>query len=165
MSRNLLILGAGQYGMVAKNIAESLQCFEKISFLDDHNPIAVGGLSDYMHFSKAYSSAIVAIGAPELRLMLLQKLTEAGFEVISLISPMTSISPSARIGEGTIVEPMAVVQSNATVGRGCLLCAGTVVKHDVCVGEGCYLDCNVVVMSGAIVPPRTKVEACCVYRS
>ncbi len=34
-SKNLLILGAGQYGQIAKEIAESMGCFEKISFLDD----------------------------------------------------------------------------------------------------------------------------------
>ena len=33
--KNLLIIGAGQYGMVAKEIAESMKCFEKIDFVDD----------------------------------------------------------------------------------------------------------------------------------
>ena len=35
MNRDLLIIGAGQYGMVAKEIAESMRCFDKIDFLDD----------------------------------------------------------------------------------------------------------------------------------
>ncbi|MBR1677729.1 MAG: acetyltransferase, partial [Clostridia bacterium] len=35
MNRNLLILGAGQYGTVVKEIAKSMECFEKIDFLDD----------------------------------------------------------------------------------------------------------------------------------
>ena len=33
--KNLLIIGAGQYGVVAKEIAESMKCFEKIDFVDD----------------------------------------------------------------------------------------------------------------------------------
>lgn len=32
MNNNLLILGAGQYGMIAKEIAESMNCFEKNRF-------------------------------------------------------------------------------------------------------------------------------------
>lgn len=51
MDRGLLILGAGQYGMVAKEVAESMNCFDKIDFLDDKNPIAVGKLCEYGGFS------------------------------------------------------------------------------------------------------------------
>ncbi len=38
----LVILGAGQYGLVAKEIAESLGVYDKILFLDDNNPKAEG---------------------------------------------------------------------------------------------------------------------------
>ena len=33
MTRTLLILGAGQYGSVAYEIANAMNCFEKIAFL------------------------------------------------------------------------------------------------------------------------------------
>ena len=36
MNKNLLILGAGIYGLVAKEIAESMGCFGKIAFVDDN---------------------------------------------------------------------------------------------------------------------------------
>lgn len=39
MNKDLLILGAGQYGMVAKEIAEAMNCFQKIDFLDDVNQL------------------------------------------------------------------------------------------------------------------------------
>ena len=39
MKHKLLIIGAGQYGMVAKEIAESVGGFEIIAFLDDKNEI------------------------------------------------------------------------------------------------------------------------------
>ena len=50
MNKNLLILGAGQYGCVAKEIAESMKVFKKIDFLDDHNEIAVGKIAEYEKF-------------------------------------------------------------------------------------------------------------------
>ena len=46
--KNLLIIGAGQYGMVAKEIAESMKCFEKIDFVDDVYPSAVGKMRNYL---------------------------------------------------------------------------------------------------------------------
>ena len=42
MTRTLLILGAGQYGSVAYEIANAMNCFEKIAFLDDNNEKALG---------------------------------------------------------------------------------------------------------------------------
>ncbi|MDP4117851.1 MAG: hypothetical protein Q8873_01510 [Bacillota bacterium] len=41
MNENLLILGAGQYGMVAKEISESMEYFYKIDFLDDNNEFEI----------------------------------------------------------------------------------------------------------------------------
>ena len=35
MNKNLLIIGAGALGIVAKEIAESMGIFEKIAFVDD----------------------------------------------------------------------------------------------------------------------------------
>lgn len=35
MNQNLLIIGAGIYGLVAKEIAESMGCFRRIDFVDD----------------------------------------------------------------------------------------------------------------------------------
>ncbi len=42
----LLILGAGQYGFVAREVAEAMGCFTSIDFLDDHSDIAIGKLDD-----------------------------------------------------------------------------------------------------------------------
>ena len=67
INKNLLILCAGQYGQVAKEVAESMGCFEKIAFLDDNNENAIGKLADYEKFVTDYSSAFVAIGNADLR--------------------------------------------------------------------------------------------------
>lgn len=70
MNKNLLIIGAGIYGLVVKEIAESMNCFEKIDFVDDNqkttsNGIEVIGTSaDIGRLSQDYENAIVAIGNP-----------------------------------------------------------------------------------------------------
>lgn len=68
MSRNLLIIGAGIYGLVAKEIAESMGCFEKIAFVDDGAKVTpdgtpvIGTSNDLTALAGAYSDAVVAIG-------------------------------------------------------------------------------------------------------
>lgn len=158
MNNDLLILGAGQYGMVAREIARDMGCFKKIDFLDDNNEIAIGKLDDYEQFSSAYSYAVVAIGNPELRLSLIQKLEESCYTIAILVSPKAHVSPSAQLMKGTIVEPMAVVNTGAVVATGCIISAGTVVNHNAFVGDVCHCGCNSVIRSGALVPAGTKVH-------
>ena len=163
MNKNLLIVGAGQYGMLAKEVAESMTVFEKIDFLDDNNEIAIGKVNEYEKFVSDYTYAFVAIGDNTFRLKMIEKLQGAYYKITVLVSPKAFVSPSAQLRKGTIIEPMAVVQANASVSIGCLVCQGAVVKHNAFVGDGCYLDCNSVVQAGVLVPARTKVNATMVY--
>ena len=157
MNNDLLILGAGQLGTMAKEIAENMGCFGKIDFLDDSSDTAIGKLNDYERFAQQYNYGIVAIGNAEMRLNFIQKLKEACYRVAILVSPKAYVSPSAQILSGTIIEPMATLQANSTVCIGCIISSGAVVRHNSFVGDGCHCDCNSVVMTGAIVPAKTKV--------
>ena len=162
---NLLILGAGQFGLMVEEIAESMECFDKIDFLDDNNEIAIGKLTDYEKFFVEYRYAVVAIGNPDIRLSYIEKLTEAGFVVAVIASPDAYIAPSAQIAKGSIIEPMAVIQANSVVATGSIISSGAVVRHNAVVGEVCHIDCNAVVMSVSIVEAKTKVGACSVYKN
>ena len=163
MNQNLLILGAGQFGLMAKEIAESMNCFDKIDFLDDNSELAIGRLSDYEKLVVEYSNAIVAIGNPDVRLSWIQRLEEACYRVAVLVAPSAYVSPSAQLMKGTIVEPNATVQANTTVAIGCIVSSGAVIRHNAFVGDCCHLDCNAVVMSGTIVPAKTKVPPLICY--
>lgn len=150
--RNLLILGAGQYGMVAKEVAESMDEFDRIEFLDDVNPLAVGKLNDYPRLYEKYQCAVVAIGNAELRLQLLSKLKEGGYELPKLIHKRAYVSPSAEIGEGSIIEPMVTVHTDVKIGQGNLISSGAVINHNAVIGDGCHIDC------GTIIGARTVID-------
>ena len=93
--KNLLILGAGQYGQVAREIAEAMGLFEHIAFLDDNSSAAIGKLSDFDNYIDDFDSAVVAIGHAETRLKLIEQLIGAGYDVPVLIHPRAYIAPSA----------------------------------------------------------------------
>lgn len=164
MNNNLLIVGAGIYGDVAKEIAESMKCFEKISFVDDiakttPNGIPViGTTSDIKHLICDFSHFIVAIGNPEVRLNLIHKIErETSCKIATLVSPLAYVAPSAHIMKGSIVEPMAVIHTGAIVSVGCIISAGAVVNHAGICRDGVHVDCNATVAGSAIVPSCTKI--------
>ncbi|MBR4626739.1 MAG: PglB [Ruminococcus sp.] len=154
----LLILGAGQYGMVAKEIAESMNRFEKIDFLDDNNPIAVGKLNEYEKFKSEYDSAAVAIGNSELRLDYIEKLKAAGYILPALIHDRAYVSHTASISEGCFIEAMTVINTEANIGTGCIISAGAIVNHNAVVEIGCHLDCGTIVKARVNIPANTKTD-------
>lgn len=158
MNKNLLIVGAGQYGLLVQELARTLQAFEKIDFLDDNKEIAVGKLDEYKKFVEEYSFAFPAIGNAELRMKWIDTLEEAGFCVPVLVSPSAYVSCSAQLHKGTVVEPMAVVQSDTIIGRACIISANATVNHNSICEDGCHIDCGAVVGSNSAVPRGTKVK-------
>lgn len=119
--------------------------------------MALGKLADCEHFRQQYDSAFAAMGDPDLRLMWLERLEQAGYELPVLIHPRACVSPSAVLECGSMVEAMAVVE------KGSLLCAGCVVNHNARVQAGRQIDCNAVVASHAVVPRGTKVPSGTVF--
>lgn len=154
----LLILGAGQYGMVAKEIAGSMHTFDKIDFLDDNNPIAVGKLDEYEKFKTEYDSAAVAIGNSQMRLDLIQKLKAVGYILPALIHERAYVSATATISEGCLVEAMTVINTDASIGTGCIISAGAIVNHNAVVGNGCHLDCGTIVKARTVIAEKTRTD-------
>lgn len=162
---NLLILGAGQFGMMVRELAEDMCCFDLIDFLDDNSEIAVGKISDYLIFKEKYNSAVVAIGNPVVRERLVSMLEDAGYLIADIISTDAYVSASAVLGKGVIIEPMAVLQKGAHVGKASIISSGAVLRHDSYVGSFCHCDCGSVIMSNSTVPDGTKVECLSVFKN
>ena len=128
---NLLILGAGQYGQLVKELARDQ--YTTIDFLDDNSSNAIAPLSAYKELKEKYQNAIVAIGNNDIRMEWIERLELAGYNLPILISARAYVSTTAVIEQGSIIEPMAIVNANAKVEKGSIVSAGAVVNHNALV--------------------------------
>lgn len=165
MNNNLLIVGAGQYGLVVYEIAKAMKNFEKIDFIDDKKNFAIAVLDEYNVLARKYFYAFPAIGDSALRLEWLSKLEKAGYKIPNLISNKAYVSQSAKLGKGIAVEPMAVVHSNTVIGDSCIISANATVNHNSVCEAGCHINCGAVIESNCVVPARTKVNCGEVFKS
>ena len=163
MNKNLLILGAGGHGRVVKETAEAMGCFDKIDFLDDISGSAIGKCADFQQYTGMHKFAFVAFGNNELRYEWMVKLIEFGFKLPTLIHPTAYVSPSATIGEGSIVIAKAAVNANSTIGKGCIISLGALVDHDCHIGECAHINTGAVVKAGSKVERLTKIDAGSIY--
>lgn len=171
MNRNLLIVGASTYSIVASEIAADMGCFGKIDFVDDerkttpNGTAVVGTTKDIDNLAPHYSDIVVAIGNPKVRLSLLNRIeSKTPYCIASLVSPKAYVSPSAQVMSGCIIEPMAVVQANCVIGHGCIISAGAVVNHATTCCDGVHVDCNATVEGYCLVPTETKIFSGEVYK-
>lgn len=171
MNKNLLIIGAGAYGLIAKEIAESANCFEKIAFVDDEyettpNGIAVlGKLSDIENLVCDYYNVVVAFPDAEKRLRLIQKLEEeVPCRIVTLVSPNAYVSSSAQIGKGCIVAPMATIGMGSVLANGCIIGYGATIGHCSMCCDGTHIECGATIAENTIVPAGTKVDCGVAYK-
>ena len=168
MNKNLLILCDSAYGTVAKEIALSMGCFEKVDILNqyfgvpeaegEYHEISVGRLDDFESCAGAYSYAVAAVEDSQTRLAWSDKLIEAGFAIISLVSPKAYVSPSAQINQGCIIEPLAGVNSHVSVGACSIIKMGAVINHNSIDAKGCCCENYNIIKTGAFDEPHRVVE-------
>lgn len=163
MEKNLLILGAGEFGEVVREIAEEIGEYSKIEFLDDLAICALGKLDEYARFTDEFSDAIVAIDDPFLRMKYTEKIHECGYYVPIMVHPTAFVSRSAKIGMGTVIEPLAVVNTASKVGVACILAPSATVNHHATVCDAVHLGANSTVLSNTMVPAGTKTISGQVY--
>lgn len=168
MNKKLLLLCDSAYSTVAKEIALSMKCFEKVDILNQYygtseaeskyHEASIGNLDDYEKFAGTYDYAIAVFEDPQVRLTWSDKLIEAGFAIPSLISPKAHVSPSAQINQGCIIEPLVGISSNVSVGSCSIIKMGALINHGCVISKGCCCDNYSIIKTGAYIEPYRVVE-------
>lgn len=159
---NLLIIGAGGHGKVAKEAAETLEIYNKIAFLDDNSELAIGRVDEYEKFVDDYQYAFIAIGNTEIRNELVHKLSKL-YTIPSIIHPTAYVSPSVQLGTGCYIGARTVINTNSVIKNGCIIGIGALVDHDCVVGEYSYVNAGAIVKANCTVNSYAKVDAGEVY--
>ena len=76
-----------------------------------------------------------------------------------LVHPSAVVSPSARVGRGTVVMPAAVVNAGAVLGDAVIVNSGATVEHDCTMEDGSHLSPGAVLSGGVHVEAESWVGA------
>lgn len=99
------------------------------------------------------AALVVAIGALEVRSVIVESIRRLGRRLPPIIHPRAIISPNAELAEGVVILPAAVVEWRAKVGRGAIIDTNAVICHEAQIGAMSHIQ------SGTIVGPRAQVSA------
>ena len=152
--RKLLIIGAGGHGAVVANVADEMEVFTEIAFLDDGEILqclrfpVIGKTQDISQYVQEYEF-FVAIGNGVTRKKVMENIQALGGTIATLIHPKAVIAKGVTFGEGTVVMAGAVIEPRAQVGKGCIVNTLASLNHDSKMGDYTHISAGVVI--GAIV--------------
>jgi acetyltransferase EpsM len=155
--KSLLIIGSGGHARVAAETATLIGKYRILGFADENlanKDLTVDRwavLGDWHEINA--DEYFVAIGKNNHRERIFKELISAGRTLSALIHPFSYISPTARIGTGTVVLAGAVIQLAAQIGDNVIINAGAIIDHDAKVGDHSHIGLNSVVRSFAEVEP------------
>lgn len=158
----LWIIGAGGHAKVVIEAALLSGQYVVAGCLDDRPDVlgttvlgipVVGPISEASIVANQVQHAVMAIGSNSARARIVHRLDD-WLHWASVVHPRAIVSPTATIGEGTVVCAGAVVQAAAAVGRHAIVNTAASVDHDAVIGDfahigpGAHLAGEVVVGTG-----------------
>ncbi len=175
---NIAIIGNGGHSKVVKDIILSNKYLHIVGYLDDkfedyiiEGEMFYGPISAYQFLIDKYNEIkfIIAIGHNRTRKHLVKKLDLEESLYITTVHPSAIISPSARIGKGTVIMANTVINADAVIGDHVIVNTGSIVEHDSIVNDfaqvsphatltgNIRLGEGVVIGAGATLIPNVKV--------
>lgn len=127
----MYLYGASGHAKVIIDILEASRV--RVDGLIDDNP-NIDQLRGYpvRHIFVKESPFIISIGNNEIRKRVAERLqTNYG----KAVHPSAILSPSARIGKGTVVMQGAIIQADVNVGKHCIINTGASVDHECVIGD------------------------------
>ena len=171
--KNLLIIGAsgfgrGTYDMCHNSIGFGTDFVIKgfldlnLRALDEHSfyPNVISSEDDYEIMPD--DVFICAFGDVNLKKKVTEKMLKRGAKFYTLIHKTASISPSSKIGEGTIIQSYVGVDAGVKIGEHCLIQSQTILGHDVEVGDYTRIDCRVMCVGGVMIGNNVNLHTGCV---
>ena len=141
---NVYLFGASGHGKVVKDILNA-NGVKVEAFVDDNLSVDECAGRIVLHDAKGLSPMIVSIGVNRIRKIVVDRLVAKAnkdghsLEFATAIHPSAIISPSAQIGEGTVVMAGAVINADAVIGKHCSVNTGATVDHDCVIGDYCHI--------------------------
>lgn len=140
MRHEINLYGASGHAKVIKEIVEA--CGDIVGCLYDDAP-----QSDTLHGKNVVKASdtevkgplIISIGSNRARKLISGK---HRVRYARAIHPAAVVSPTAAIGEGTVIMPGAVIQADARIGSHCIINTGATVDHDCVVGDFSHISPN-----------------------
>lgn len=147
----IAIVGQGGHSRVIQELITFEGKYEIVAYLDDkykeltrEKGIFTGPISSAKVIIDMFQEIkfFIAIGHNPIRRLIRNRLKLSAEKYATLVHPSANVSPSAKIGFGTVVMARSVINANSTIGDHSIINTGSVVEHDNRIGNFVHISPN-----------------------
>ena len=155
--QRVLILGGGGHGRAVADLAEAcgwrVAGFTEPAGTRRADVLGVDADAPRLISDGRADAAVVGLGAASLRRRteLWEGLARAGVPSPALAHPRATLSPSCRVGAGSVVFPASVLGADVEVGDNVVIYSGVIAEHGSRLGDHAYCSPGVVLSGGVRV--------------
>jgi len=138
---SVIVIGGGEHARVVIEVLRAAARYRLVGFVDPdpgdetRRRFGIARLGDESALAGHPGAlGLLGFGALRARQRRPEAVTRLGPRLAgwaTALHPTAWVSPTAEIGEGTVVMAGVIVQTGARVGRHCVLNTGSIVEHDV----------------------------------
>lgn len=165
----IMIFGGGGHGKVVSDVIRA--CGHEVAGFVDVEESRLGQVAEpggarilYMEDefletldeARDFDAIALALGENANRLRAYFELADQ-VALPALVHPSAVVSPSASIGDGTVVMPGVVINADAEIGRAVILNSACVVEHDCQIGDAAHISPGAVMAGGSAAESRAWI--------
>ncbi len=102
----------------------------------------LGRDADLKSLFSSYTRALITLGqikTPKIRQRLFVLLTEIGFTLPHIVSPLAYCSRHASVGRGSILMHQALVNAGTVIGDNCIINTKALIEHECTISDHCHV--------------------------
>ena len=161
----ILIGDSGHGKVIADNIVSMgnhvvAKLDDKYTELIKEENCWIGPVSEvHVLIEQERAKVVVAIGSNRVRQKVVRRLSLGAEQYATIIHKEAIISPSAVIGNGTVVMPGVIVNAAASIGNHAILNTGAVVEHDCEVRDYAHISPGAILTGGVEIGEGAHIGA------
>ena len=168
---NIVIVGHGGHSKVIEDLILSNINHRIIGYLDDrYSEVQV---NHSLFFGPVHSidkviasfgdlKFIIGIGDNHVRKTIVEHIGLSDESYLTLIHPSAVISPSAKIGVGSVIMAKSVINADAQIGKHSIINTGAIVEHDNRIGSYVHICPSATLTGGVEVEDGAQIGAAAV---
>ena len=168
IKKEILLIGGGGHCKSVIDVIEQENKYKIVGIVDKKEFIGedvlgykiIASDDDLEMLFEKYKYALVTIGQVKsntIRVKLFTRLKKIGYQLPTVISPLSYVSKHAKIEEGTVIMHYAMVNAGAKVAQNCIINSKALLEHDSIVEEHCHISTCVVLNGGVRVKSNSFV--------
>ena len=162
----IVLIGAGGHCLSCIDVLESAKSYWVVGILDTVEKVGskvsgievIGTDDDIPDMVKQYKNFLISIGqikSPEKRIKIYNSVKKYGGILPVLISPKAYVSPSAVVGEGSIIMHNALINAGAVIGICSIINTGALIEHEAVINDFCHISTHAVVNGQVTIGKRS----------